>query len=39
MLSRLEQNVFPWLGATAIDEIEAPDILAVLSKRQLSPIL
>lgn len=29
VISRLERDVFPWIGATPIDEIEAPDLLAV----------
>jgi integrase len=29
---RLEKDVFPWIGATPIDEIEAPELLAALRK-------
>lgn len=32
VIDRLEKDIFPWLGATAIKEIEAPDILAVLRR-------
>jgi len=31
-IDRLEKDVFPWLGKTAITDIEAPDILAVLRR-------
>ena len=31
-MDRLEKDVFPWLGKTAITDIEAPDILAVLRR-------
>lgn len=31
-LDRLEKDIFPWLGKTAITAIEAPDILAVLRR-------
>lgn len=30
--SRLEKNVFPWLGRRPISEIEAPEILSVLKR-------
>jgi integrase len=36
---RLEQNVFPYLGATPIAKIEAPDILAVLRRMEARGIL
>ena len=29
---RLERDVFPWLGARPVDEIAAPDVLAVLRR-------
>lgn len=32
ILSRLEQNVFPWLGDRPIAEIEPPDVLGVLRR-------
>ncbi|WP_250452728.1 integrase arm-type DNA-binding domain-containing protein [Caballeronia sp. ATUFL_M2_KS44] len=32
ILGRLEKDVFPWLGARAIAEINAPDVLAVLRR-------
>ena len=32
ILKRLERDVFPWVGARPIDEIEAPDVLAVLRR-------
>lgn len=32
ILSRLEQNVFPWLGKCPIEEIEAPNVLEVLRR-------
>lgn len=32
IMSRLEQNVFPWLGKCPIDEIEAPNVLEVLRR-------
>jgi len=31
-LIRLEQNAFPWLGATNINDITAPELLAVLRR-------
>lgn len=31
-LTRMEHDVFPWLGAKAITEISAPDVLAVLRR-------
>jgi len=31
-IDRLEKDVFPWLGKSAITDIEAPDILAVLRR-------
>jgi integrase len=31
-LSRFEHDVFPWLGARPIDQIEAPEVLAVLRR-------
>lgn len=32
ILSRLEQNVFPWLGKRPIEEVEAPDLLEILRR-------
>ena len=32
VISRLERNVFPWLGTTPIDQIEPPLLLAVLRR-------
>ena len=32
IITRLENNVFPWLGGKAIAEITAPDVLAVLRR-------
>jgi integrase len=32
IMSRLEQNVFPWLGKMTIGDIEAPDVLSVLRR-------
>lgn len=32
ILKRLERDVFPWLGTRPIDEIEAPEVLAVLRR-------
>lgn len=32
IMSRLELNVFPWLGRCPIEEVEAPDVLAVLRR-------
>ncbi|MBV2180973.1 MAG: integrase arm-type DNA-binding domain-containing protein [Castellaniella sp.] len=32
LISRMEHDVFPWLGKRPITEIEAPDILAVLKR-------
>jgi len=32
IMSRLEQNVFPWLGKQAIADVEAPDVLEVLRR-------
>jgi len=32
MMSRLEQNAFPWIGARKINEITAPELLAVLRR-------
>ena len=32
MMSRLEQNAFPWVGARKINEITAPELLAVLRR-------
>ncbi|MGZ8189711.1 MAG: tyrosine-type recombinase/integrase [Methylococcaceae bacterium] len=31
-IDRLEKDVFPWIGKTAITDIEAPDVLAVLRR-------
>lgn len=33
-LSRLELNIFPWLGARPIKEIEPPELLAVLRRTE-----
>lgn len=32
ILSRLEKNIFPWLGARQVGEITAPEIIAVFRK-------
>jgi len=32
IMSRLEQNIFPWLGKMSIREIEAPDVLSALRR-------
>ena len=32
IIARLENDVFPWLGAKPIDSITAPDVLAVLRR-------
>ena len=32
MLSRLERDIFPWIGARPINEIKAPELLAVLRR-------
>lgn len=32
LLRRVENNLFPWLGARPISEIDAPEILAVLNR-------
>jgi len=32
VITRLENNIFPWLGDTPINEIEPPDMLAVLRR-------
>lgn len=32
ILSRLTQNVFPWIGSRPVGEIEAPELLAVLRR-------
>ena len=34
IMARLEQNVFPWVGAVPISELEAPEVLAVLRRVQ-----
>lgn len=34
IINRLEQNVFPWVGAVPIDELEAPEVLEVLRRVQ-----
>jgi len=32
--SRFERNIFPWIGSLKIDDIEAPDVLAVIQKAE-----
>lgn len=32
ILSRLEKNIFPWMGATPVGEITAPEILSVFRR-------
>ncbi len=32
VISRLERNVFPWLGSKPIAKVEAPDVLSVLRR-------
>jgi len=32
VIDRLEANIFPWLGGTPINDIEPPDLLAVLRR-------
>jgi len=32
VITRLENNIFPWLGSTPINDIEPPDMLAVLRR-------
>jgi len=32
VIGRLEKNIFPWLGSTPINDIEPPDMLAVLRR-------
>lgn len=32
VITRLENNIFPWLGNTPINDIEPPDMLAVLRR-------
>lgn len=34
IIARLEQNVFPWVGAVPISELEAPEVLTVLRRVQ-----
>ncbi|MDD2321229.1 MAG: integrase arm-type DNA-binding domain-containing protein [Geobacteraceae bacterium] len=38
-LERLEKNVFPWIGKRPINEISAPDVLAVLRRMESRNIL
>ncbi len=39
VLSRLENNLFPWLGARPIAEITAPELLAVLRRTEARGVL
>ncbi|MFO0500402.1 MAG: tyrosine-type recombinase/integrase, partial [Pseudomonadota bacterium] len=34
ILARLQQNIFPWLGKKPINQISAPDLLAVLRRME-----
>ncbi len=38
-LERLEKNVFPWIGKRPINELNAPDVLAVLRRMESRKIL
>ncbi len=39
ILTRLEANIFPWLGKQSISEIEPPDVLAALRRTENRGIL